>query len=95
MWCGKVRSRARYEEGAVQDANLQARPRKVSPNWLSVISAFSTHLPARQSALSIAPIFGALSRVLHPVVLLFFRHVVTDRVARHLHIHQGQIALCL
>jgi hypothetical protein len=61
---GKVHSRGGYEERAVQDANLQARPRKVSQNRFSVISAFSAPSP-RQSALSIAPISSALSRVLH------------------------------
>jgi hypothetical protein len=62
---GKVHSRVGYEEGAVQDANLQARPRKVSQNRISVISAFSVHPSPRQSALSIVPISSALSRVLH------------------------------
>jgi hypothetical protein len=38
---GKVHSRDGYGERAVQDANLQARPRKVSQNRFSVISAFS------------------------------------------------------
>jgi hypothetical protein len=55
----------------------------------TVLAYLARFLPTRLRALRIAPIFSALSRVLHSAVLLFFLRVLADRVARHLHIYQG------